>query len=229
MSADAARNPLFAVSTSQSSITVAPCRSSVRRMNSSLHLQILANEAAHRYCADNACKFASTAPPGQREDEASPDSMSATGGTSSVDVSIRNYLAEIYPAGRWFDRTAVPPARARSFFRSLQWFYNTTAAPLPMDALKGVALLRPPHYSCQDGFYASGTLLQRDYADTQYAELLPCVPGLDCLQKQSRFAPSWSRNLDQAHAYLEVTHYALWNMKKPLTDRTGTSMGSYAT
>ena len=106
-------------------------------MNSSLHLQILANEAAHRYCADNACKFASTAPPGQREDEASPDSMSATGGTSSVDVSIRNYLAEIYPAGRWFDRTAVPPARARSFFRSLQWFYNTTAAPLPMDALKG--------------------------------------------------------------------------------------------
>ena len=117
--------------------------------------------------------------------------------------ALRAYLAAVYPTSR-FEGAEVPYSAARSVFRSLELFYNTsTLGP-------SIELVRPPDFECLDGFYES-SLLQRDPAQHYYARLLPCNRK-DCFRRQfAAYAPC------STPPWIEVTHLAQWGRKSTVS------------
>lgn len=130
----------------------------------------------------------------------------------------RAYLEQVYPTAQL---SAISDTRLAALFFSRQWFYSSfgDAVPSPPQwspsLLDSLSLIQPSRYRCDDGFF-SGGLLQRDAA-SRFPDILPCVPGTDCVIRQNMHAPACAGAIARrgSDVWVEVWHLAFDGRTRP--------------
>ena len=139
---------------------------------------------------------------------------------AEMDVrTARQYLSRVYPSGS-ASLLAASDDHILRLLSTRQWFYGDILK-LPESIQQSI--IQPSRHVCNDGFFGAG-LLQRDVR-SRFRDILPCVPGTECVRRQSAHMPQCGSTLAARgrDIWVEVWHLSFDGRHRPRAKPKGWS------